>query len=507
MYRQKLILALFLLATLFVSCNDNDEEEIAIAETYPVELSISFPEKETDFLYSSWDDHKRVVAFRTDTRDADKLVLTQSDVHTFLATSEKEITEYTEFAFLYPTSASTVSASDTLTQMLYVNKQDGTLDGLADLDYTWGTYTYDEDEEDYASTSVMTPLMSFCKFQFTEIGCPIERISQVIITSPTDSLHVVGELNLMDGSITSQNRGSVVVRNTQGLAGEVYVALSPTETSLHFTISTLDGKSYEAVLSEVVKFEAGETFVYTDIPCSVLKPARIGNYYYNDGTWSDALTEDKKCVGVVYALNDANGNLDKNLSESGHGRVVALQDCAEQVAWCITGEDIEGLENQTILRDTMYVGSLPYWKGTSDSFFSDDAQEQLGGVEINPATGGISAWYSVGALSDFDGQANTSQILSSTGTYYASTYCKDYGQGMYGWYLPSAGELALLWTLHRSGFIGNETHEVFEDFDEFGYWTSTEYDEGNVWYINFWSGMITKNSKASAYCVRPVILF
>ena len=78
---------------------------------------------------------------------------------------------------------------------------------------------------------------------------------------------------------------------------------------------------------------------------------------------------------------------------------------------------------------------------------------------------------------------------------------------MYGWYLPSAGELALLWTLHRSGFICNETHEVFEDFDEFGYWTSTEYDEGNVWYINFWSGMITKNSKASAYCVRPVILF
>ena len=48
---------------------------------------------------------------------------------------------------------------------------------------------------------------------------------------------------------------------------------------------------------------------------------------------------------------------------------------------------------------------------------------------------------------------------------------------------------------------------VYGDFDEFGYWTSTEYDEGNVWYINFWSGMITKNSKASAYCVRSVIQF
>ena len=505
MFKQKLILA-FALAILFVACN-NDDETIEITETYPVELSIAFPEKKQDFQYSGWNENREIAAFRTDNRNADKLILTQSSGQTFLAASEKEIDENTEFSFLYPASASTVSSSDTLTQVLYIDRQDGTLAGLADFDYTWGTYTYDLDEEDYAPISTLTPLMSFCKFQFTENGRPIERISQVIVTSPTDSLHVVGELDLTDGIVDSEYRGSMVIRNTQGLSGEVYVAFFPMETALHFTITTLGGKSYEAVLPEVMEFKAGSTFIHTDIACSELSPARIGDYYYSDATWSTLLDESKKCVGIVYALDDANGNIAGTLSESAHGRVVAVRDCAEQVSWCVAGEDVEGIGNQTVLQDTMYVGSLPYLNGTPDSFFSDETIEQLNGVRIDSSTGQISAWYTQGALSDFNGYANTLATVGSAGTYYARMYCMKHGQGLYGWYLPTAGELALLWTLHRTGVICHESHDVFEDFDTFGYWTSTEYDEKHVWYINFWSGMITKNSKNASYNVRPLIQF
>ena len=505
MLKQKLILTVFALATLFVACND--DENIEVAESYPVELSVSFPEKEQEFQYQGWSGNREIAAFRIDDRSANKLILTQSEGQTYVADSEKEITQYTDFAFLYPASASTVSTSDTLTQVLYINKQDGTLEGLADFDYMWGTYTYDEEDEDYAPVSALSPLMSFCKFHFTENGRPIERISQVIITSPTDSLHVVGKLNLSDGSVTSQNRGSIIVRNTQGLSDGIYVALFPTETSLHFTISTLEGKSYESVLPEVMSYNVGDGYIYTDIACSTLEPARIGDYYYNDATWSTLLDESKKCVGVVYALDDANGNIAKDISESVHGRVVAIRDCAGQVAWSVAGEDVEGIENQTVLQDTMYIGSLPYLKGTPDSFFSDDTLEQLDGVQIDSSTGQISAWYTQGALSDFNGYANTLATVGSAGTYYASRYCMDYGQGLYGWYLPSAGELALLWTICRTGIICNENYDMFEDFGSFGYWTSTEYDEKHVWYVNFWNGMITKNSKNSSYNVRPLIQF
>ena len=489
MLKQKLILTVFALATLFVACHDDEAVETVV--TYPVELSISFPDKEQEFRYQGWNENREIAALRTDTRYADKLVLSSSDGQNYVAASEKEITDYTEFAFLYPASASTVSSSDTLTQVLYIDRQNGTLDGLADFDYAWGTYTYDTDEDDSVSTSVLKPLMSFCRFGFMHDGSPLKRISQVIITSPTDSIHAVGSLNLTDGYITRQNRGSIVLQNSQGLAGEVYAALFPTETALHFTVTTLDGKSYEAILPDVTKFKAGESFVYSDIACTELAPARIGDYYYNDATWSSLLDESKTCVGIVYA----------------EGRAVAVRDAVEEVTWSITSEDLEGISNQTVLQDTMYIGSLPYWDGTPDSFFSDDVSEKLDGVKINLSTGEITAWYSQGALSDFEGQKNTSEILGSSGTYYASTGCRNYGQGLYGWYLPSAGELALLWSLHRAGIICSKTHDGFEDFKPFGYWTSTEYDEGNVWYINFWSGMMTKNSKASSYNVRPVIRF
>ena len=504
MFKQKLILAVFAWAALLVACND----ETTIVEMYPVEISITFPEKNQEFEYQGWDGKHEIAALRTDTRYANKLVLSTSGGDTYTSTSEKVIDEYTEFAFLYPASASTVSTSDTLTQILYIDRQEGTLDGLPDLDFAWGTYTYDLDEEDYTPTCVMTPLMSFCKFQFTENGHPIKHISQVIITSPTDSLHVVGKLDLGDGSVDSQNTGSIVVRNGQGLSDGIYTAFFPMETALHFTVSTWDGKSYEALLPEVMKFEAGETHVYTDIACSVLEPARIGDYYYSDATWSALLDESKKCVGIVYALDGAIGNLDKNLSASAHGRVVALSDASTQVTWCITAENIEDIGNQTVLQDTIYVGSLPYLDGTPESFFSDNVLEQLTGVGIHPSTGQISTWYSQGALADFDGGGHALQTINSiTNTYYAPTDCRNYGQGLYGWYLPSAGELALLWSLHRTGILCHEEYDVFDDFEEFGYWTSTEYDAGNVWYINFWSGMITKNSKNSSYNVRPVIQF
>lgn len=506
MFRHKFIMATFALATLCVACSDSEETE-ETETTYPVELSVDFPAKDDAFQYTGWNGDKEIAAIRTDNSYSNKLVLTSSGGQTYTAASEKEIDEDTDFAFLYPASASTVATSDTTTQVLQIDRQDGTLDGLAQFDYTWGTYTYDTEDEDYTPTCVLTSLMSFAKFQFIDGGQPVQRISKVIITSSTDSLHVIGKLDLTDGSIDSRKRGSMVVRNAQGLSGTVYAAFFPMETSLHFTLTTLDGKSYEAVLPEMVKYEAGETYVYTDIVCSALQPARIGDYYYSDATWSALPDDGKQCVGVVFALDDADGNLDRSLSASVNGRVVALRDCGTGLDWGATDEDMEGIDNQTILQDTMYVGSLPYYDAAQNGFFSDIATEHLDKVQVNVSTGQISQWYPDGALSDFDGQSNTLYILDHSTTSDAVSSCQAYGEGLYGWYLPSEGELALLWALHRAGIICNDTHGAFTDFEQFGYWTSTEYDEDHAWYINFWSGMTTRNSKNSLYHVRPLIRF
>lgn len=152
-----------------------------------------------------------------------------------------------------------------------------------------------------------------------------------------------------------------------------------------------------------------------------------------------------------------------------------------------------------------YIGNLPYYRGTADSYFTQEASEKLDGILINSTTGAIQQWYSQGALSDFKGEENTKCFNQPL--YPAGYYCTTFHEGLSGWYLPSAGELALLWAQHRSNILSQQTHHIFEDFSEFGYWTSSEYDESNAWYINFYSGVVCKNSKWSNYHIRPVIRF
>ena len=74
-------------------------------------------------------------------------------------------------------------------------------------------------------------------------------------------------------------------------------------------------------------------------------------------------------------------------------------------------------------------------------------------------------------------------------------------------YLPSAGELTLLWELQKTGVICKDKQDCFNDFTRKGYWSSSEHSAESAWYLNFVSGAIVANSKASNYATRPVAQF
>lgn len=189
---------------------------------------------------------------------------------------------------------------------------------------------------------------------------------------------------------------------------------------------------------------------------------------------------------------------------------MALTNARNKVRWASKSEDIEGLKNDTIINGTQQIGCLPYFNGTADSYFSDNAEEQIKGTTINTETGLITTWPSEGILSDFNGATNTSYINKSTSTYPAGSYCYQYskpGKGAGEWYLPAVGELALLWELHHAGVICNAKQECFKDFDQQSYWTSSEGNKNKAWYLNFFSGILMANSKGSTYNTRPVAMF
>jgi len=91
------------------------------------------------------------------------------------------------------------------------------------------------------------------------------------------------------------------------------------------------------------------------------------------------------------------------------------------------------------------------------------------------------SFVTTGATSASNGLSNTSAIITAEGNSgnYAARNCRVYTSGSYSdWFLPSKDELNLLYA--QKTVVGNFTTQI--------YWTSTEYDLGDVWVQDFETG-------------------
>lgn len=104
---------------------------------------------------------------------------------------------------------------------------------------------------------------------------------------------------------------------------------------------------------------------------------------------------------------------------------------------------------------------------------------------------------STGADSDYDGQANTTALVSAYGDgSYAAKVCDDLSAfGHDDWYLPSRAELDAI----------VKQNYLIADYELDGYWSSTETTSNKAWSINFTDGIpsdINKNQNKRCRCIR-----
>ncbi len=123
----------------------------------------------------------------------------------------------------------------------------------------------------------------------------------------------------------------------------------------------------------------------------------------------------------------------------------------------------------------------------------------------------VSALIGATSQSTIDGQGNTTAILSQSATAPAAKLCADYtntetGTGVYSdWYLPSIWELKDCYnaTLVVTSTLGTTNGFAF-DF----YWSSTETDATQAWYIGFHTNIVGSNAlKSNLGRVRAVRRF
>ena len=102
------------------------------------------------------------------------------------------------------------------------------------------------------------------------------------------------------------------------------------------------------------------------------------------------------------------------------------------------------------------------------------------------------------------GQANTTAMMTSSGSYVADTAGAAFYSdsltcgGKSDWFLPSSGELRLM---------GNNLQGVgsFENND--GYWSSSAQNALHAWYYAFYFENLNNDQKSRTYYVRPVRAF
>lgn len=490
----------------------NDETVTQITTTIPFNLTASLDNRSTDaedagILSGNWDEKSQLAAMDVSASGIDKGIFTFTSGTSFSGSISTKVKNNHEIAVFYPASAITPNSSDTLTQALNITGQTGTLAGISNYDYAWASCKVTTDEESGFADCKMTSLMAIGKFKFTTDGnTPLNQISHITVSALSGTLYSSATVKLKDGTFNNLTKGHITIKNPEGLSGTTYIAFFPSTVQLHFTLVTTNGNIYEASAPENITLEKGKIYTVAPLVCTPAIPAKVGDYYYSDGTFSTQANPDKTCIGIVYALEDKDGNINPSLSSSPFGRIVALSNIQSAVKWASKAYDIEDIENFPNVNGTQTTGCLPYYKGNSDSYFSDKEEDWIKGVTVDSHTGLITSWATEGVLSDFNGEANTLKSNNNP----AASYCYQYstsGKGAGEWYLPALGELALLWELQQTGIISKQTHDCFTDFDLRAYWSSSESSAQTAWYLNFFSGMVTANSKSSTYPIRPVAKF
>lgn len=243
------------------------------------------------------------------------------------------------------------------------------------------------------------------------------------------------------------------------------------------------------------------TFTYSnirsDLWLSYTEYAEVGDFYYNDGTWLAVKDDSKNCIGIVFKRGVDEKDAVSNYmgvsfqSNTIHGYVVALTDA-------VSGECSWGKRSDAPLNNISDANNADYngygnTKKMIDTYQSDTNWDTYAAFK---------------AIVDY--RTSTTAPTNSS-----------------NWYLPSLKQLADVYAVYQNApgnVLYDRLNSISSDylFKEAavgqndirgGYWTSTEYNGTDAWYVRFAdsSGVKEAYSKGENYIrnsfVRAILTF
>ena len=304
-----------------------------------------------------------------------------------------------------------------------------------------------------------------------------------------------------DAIVVPQDMGSKKLTFTLASGGELYYtfpegkAFESGKKHIYNVKLTLTGIKVESSIEPWDTSEGatgGET---------TLSPAaRIGDYFYSDGTFSTDLDPDKTVIGIIFQTNPKRiGQSEKDaLAAKGvrdpHGLVMSIKFAAKEVKWsnsyqdtaldnCLTFadsyKDISGLKNTTTL-------------GTGDEFPAFKVIADFNGV--NPVPSNATQWFlpSAGQLWDLI------EVLGKVTTLAAQrTNTSDFWQSKDDYCFDNLNSRL-------------KNVPTAEEFLAPAYlWSSSESDEYKAWWWGVTSNSVSSRApgKMETADVRPILAF
>lgn len=147
------------------------------------------------------------------------------------------------------------------------------------------------------------------------------------------------------------------------------------------------------------------------------------------------------------------------------------------------------------------------------------SSDTSGSVQISGVT---TTGDRITALNDFAGRANTTAIINGSTSSnvtntedYAAGFCNKYsrtnanGKGLTAgnWWLPSIGEMAMIWANFDKINYALSKISGATKLGATWYWSSTQSAENHAWYLHLTDGNMTNYWKFEQHRVRPVSAF
>lgn len=147
------------------------------------------------------------------------------------------------------------------------------------------------------------------------------------------------------------------------------------------------------------------------------------------------------------------------------------------------------------------------------------SSDTSGSVQISGVT---TTGDRITALNDFAGRANTTAIINGSTSSnvtntedYAAGFCNKYsrtnanGNGLTAgrWWLPSMGEMAMIWANFDKINYALSKISGATQLRATWYWTSTQGSADGAWYLGLGDGYMANGWKFTQFSVRPVSAF